>query len=240
MEEKDLKFLEECSNEQLKLLADFIIFDNDGKKRLTEELSKVDNFESNYPNNIKILLPNIIDELQRFGGNSIFNRWRGHGVSYREILEDVCKKLKVNYNKANSTELLEQYMLQKFLIMSIDKMTDEDARHLSANLTKDALKNQIGMLKSGSPIFIRLITMLVANLAAKWGLKQAAGLAARFAGSRAFAVLTGPIGWILTGIWTAFDIAGPAYRVTVPCTITIAYLRIISAKTDDELNDILR
>ena len=82
--------------------------------------------------------------------------------------------------------------------------------------------------------------MLVANLAAKWGLKQAAALAARFAGSRAFAVLTGPIGWILTGIWTAFDIAGPAYRVTVPCTIIIAYLRIISAKTDDELNDILR
>jgi len=155
-------------------------------------------------------------------------------------LEDVCKKLKVNYNKNNSTELLEQYMLQKFLIMSVDKMTEEDARHLSGNLSKEALKQQIGMLKAGSPLFIRLMTMLVANLAKKWGLKQAAGLATKFAGSRFFAIFTGPVGWVLTGIWTAFDIAGAAYRVTIPCTITIAYLRIVSEKTDDELNDILR
>jgi uncharacterized protein YaaW (UPF0174 family) len=84
------------------------------------------------------------------------------------------------------------------------------------------------------------MTMLVANLAKKWGLKQAAGFAAKFAGSRFFAIFTGPIGWVLTGIWTAFDIAGAAYRVTIPCTITIAYLRIVSEKTDDELNDILR
>ena len=240
MVDKDLDFLSKCSNEQLQLLTDFILYDKDGKKRYTEQLSKLDNFKDNYPDNIIELLPNIVDELQRFGGNTFFNIVRRHGICYRDILEDVCKKLKVNYNKNNSTELLEQYMLQKFLIMSVDKMTEEDARHLSGNLSKEALKQQIGMLKAGSPLFIRLMTMLVANLAKKWGLKQAAGLAAKFAGSRFFAIFTGPVGWVLTGIWTAFDIAGAAYRVTIPCTITIAYLRIVSEKTDDELNDILR
>ncbi len=240
MVDKDLDFLSECSNEQLQLLADFILYDKDGKKRYTEQLSTLDDFEDNYPDNIIGLLPNIIDELQRFGGNTFLNIVRHHGVCYRDILEDVCKKLKVNYNKNNSTELLEQYMLQKFLIMSVDKMTEEDARHLGANLSKEALKQQIGMLKAGSPLFIRLMTMLVASLAKKWGLKQAAGFAAKFAGSRFFAIFTGPVGWVLTGIWTAFDIAGAAYRVTIPCTITIAYLRIVSEKTDDELNDILR
>lgn len=126
MVDKDLDFLSKCSNEQLQLLTDFILYDKDGKKRYTEQLSKLDNFEDNYPDNIIELLPNIVDELQRFGGNTFFNIVRRHGICYRDILEDVCKKLKVNYNKNNSTELLEQYMLQKFLIMSVDKMTEED------------------------------------------------------------------------------------------------------------------
>jgi len=39
------------------------------------------------------------------------------------------------------------------------------------------------------------------------------------------AVLTGPIGWVITGLWTAIDIAGPAYRVTIPTVIQIAVLR---------------
>ena len=124
--------------------------------------------------------------------------------------------------------------------MSIDKMEEEDVHHLSDKLTKETFKQQVGMLKAGSPIFIKLTTMLIANLAKKYGLKQTAGLVAKFAGGKAFAVLTGPIGWVLAGLWTAFDIAGPAYRVLIPCTITIAYLRSIQGKSDEELDEILR
>ena len=182
----------------------------------------------------------MIDELQKFGGNSFFNFFRGHGVSYREILIAVCKQLDVSYHKDASTELIEHYLLQKFLIMSVEKMTEEDVHHLSEKLSKETLKNQIGLLKAGSPLFIRLTTMLVAQMAAKYGLKQAAGLVAKFMGGRAFAVLAGPIGWVLSLGWVAFDIAGPAYRVMIPCTITIAYLRMVYDKSEDELNDILR
>ena len=241
MEDKDLQFLKECSNDQLKLLADFILYDKDGKLRYMEELSKVDGFDTNYPNCMVELVPAIVEELQRFGGNTAANILRGHGVRYREILEDVCKQLKVNYNKSNSTELIETYLLQKFLIMSIDKMSEEDVHHLSSMLSKETLKNQIGLLKAGSPLFLRLTTMLIANLAKKYGLKQAGAMAARFAGSRVFAVLSGPVGWVLTGLWTAFDIAGPAYRVTIPCVLTIAYLRNVHDNvTEEELDDILK
>ena len=38
-------------------------------------------------------------------------------------------------------------------------------------------------------------------------------------------ILTGPIGWVITGLWTAIDIAGPAYRVTIPAVIEIVVLR---------------
>lgn len=240
MEDKDLDFLNKCSNEQLQLLADFILYDTDLKERFTEELSTTKGFKEYYPNNMVQLVPDIINELQRFGGNTFFNLFRGHGVPYREILENVCKQLDVSFNKNASTELIEHYLLQKFLLISIDKMSEEDVHHLSEKLTKEVLKQQIGILKAGSPLFIKFTTMLVANLATKYGLKQAAGLIAKFAGGRAFAILAGPIGWALSGVWAAFDIAGPAYRVLIPCTITIAYLRSIYDKSEEELNDIFK
>lgn len=43
--------------------------------------------------------------------------------------------------------------------------------------------------------------------------------------SRLIGVAAGPIGWALTGAWTAFDLAGAAKRVTVPAVIQIAVLR---------------
>lgn len=240
MADKDLDFLYQCSNEQLKLLADFMLYDKDGKLRWTEEISSTQAFKLYYPHEIVKLVPTLIDELQKFGGNTLFNMFRGHGVSYREILTSVCKQLKVSYHKDASTELIEHYMLQKFLIMSVEKMTEEDVHHLSEKLSKEALKDQIGLLKAGSPLFIKFTTILVAKMAAKYGLKQAAGLVAKFMGGRAFAVLAGPIGWVLSLVWVAFDIAGPSYRVMIPCTITIAYLRMVYDKSEDELNDILR
>ncbi|GAA7428514.1 hypothetical protein ID0992_01620 [Helicobacter pylori] len=38
-------------------------------------------------------------------------------------------------------------------------------------------------------------------------------------------LLTGPIGWAITGVWTAINIAGPVYRVTVPTCFVVAALR---------------
>lgn len=44
-------------------------------------------------------------------------------------------------------------------------------------------------------------------------------------GLRGYSTFMGPIGWVLTALWTIVDIAGPAYRVTVPAVIQIAYIR---------------
>lgn len=238
-EDKDLMFLYNCSNDNLKLLAEVVIFDKDGNKRWSSKQSTDKDFDDAYnTNNIKAILPIVIDELQRYGGNSFFNIFRGHGVSYREILIKVCKQYKVNFNKDASSELLERFLLQKILLIAAEKMTDEDVKHLSKTQTKSMLLKNITKFHIGDPLIIKMITTAVIQIAKKNGLKALGGLAAKFAGGRAFALLTGPIGWGLAGLWTLFDIAGPAYRVMIPATITIAYLRIISNKTDDELNNI--
>lgn len=238
-DDKDLKFLYNCSNDNLKLLVEFVIFDKDGKKRWSTKQSAGKDFDNAYnTNNIKAILPIVIDELQRYGGNSFFNIFRGHGVSYKKILIKVCKQYKVNFNKDASAELLEKYLLQKILLIAAEKMTDEDVKHLSETQTKDLLIKNITKFHIGDPLILKMVTTAVIQIAKRNGLKTLGGFAARFAGGKAFSLLTGPIGWGLAGLWTLFDIAGPAYRVMIPATITIAYLRIISNKTEEELNNI--
>ena len=38
-------------------------------------------------------------------------------------------------------------------------------------------------------------------------------------------LFSGPVGWAITSLMTGLNLAGPAYRVTIPATILIAYLR---------------
>ena len=42
---------------------------------------------------------------------------------------------------------------------------------------------------------------------------------------RRISAFAGPVGWAITAAWTAYDVAGPAYRVTIPAVIQVAFLR---------------
>ena len=41
----------------------------------------------------------LIRELQHFGGNTVINLFRGNGVSYSEIVDDVASHLKIKVSK---------------------------------------------------------------------------------------------------------------------------------------------
>ena len=69
------------------------------------------------------------------------------------------------------------------------------------------------------------VALIVANAIAKAILGRGLSLAANVGITRAIGIFAGPIGLILMGFWTAIDIAGPAYRVTIPAIIQIAFLR---------------
>ncbi|MSH99228.1 DUF3944 domain-containing protein, partial [Escherichia coli] len=129
-EDKDLEFLAFCKNEDLQILVDYLTTDKDGKKRYLENLTKSDAYLQCYPNNLNAMWEDIANEFQLFGGNTIVNCIRKSGVTYRTILFDVCNRMKVNYNKDTSTEMIEEYLLQKILTDSLEKMTAEDMKKL--------------------------------------------------------------------------------------------------------------
>ncbi|MFG9747714.1 ubiquinol-cytochrome C chaperone family protein [Pseudomonas aeruginosa] len=75
----------------------------------------------------------------------------------------------------------------------------------------------------------RTSTVIVNSMAQQLlghGLRSAVVAGGTFAGGRAVAALAGPVGWVIAGVWTAVDLAGPAYRVTIPCVLHIAMLRL--------------
>nr|WP_321317172.1 ubiquinol-cytochrome C chaperone family protein [uncultured Campylobacter sp.] len=50
--------------------------------------------------------------------------------------------------------------------------------------------------------------------------------------ARIVGIYAGPVGWAITGAWTAVDLASPAYRVTVPACLLIAKLRAESQQNN--------
>ena len=165
------------------------------------------------------------------GGNSFANIFRGHGVSYREMLIDVSDKLKVPYNKQAPTERIEQCLLEKVLEDAWEKMSPKEKDELLENLgdtTKFFTSMSSGVLislfRAGGFTSYKL-SLIIANAVCKAILGRGLSLALNAGLVRGLAVLTGPIGIALSGLWIAIDLAGPAYRVTVPAIIYIAALR---------------
>jgi uncharacterized protein YaaW (UPF0174 family) len=228
----DLEFLRQCSSEELDIVVSILIADKDGKPRLTEELTMTDEYKAHHPDHHKYW-EEIAAEIQCFGSNTFATVFRGgKGVYYKEVLIDVCKKMKVNFNSEASVELIEMNLLMKILTDSMERMTPEDLKKVVEDLqlkTTDFTKQAvIAALQGGvrfSGFIAYQVALIVANHVARAMVGRGLSLAANAALTRTIGAFAGPIGWVLTALWTAYDIAGPAYRITIPCVIQIAYLR---------------
>lgn len=230
--DEDLEFLGKLSSEELSYLVDVLIKDpKNNEKRLTETLTTSDNFNK-YGNDYARYWQDIAAELQTFGGNSFVNVFRGGGVCYREILCDVCDKQKVNYNKNSSTTQIEIYLLQKILDDMQTQLNEEQLKKLAKEfeIEYSQLKAQ-GLATVGMGIFklggfqSYVFTLRLINIIWRFLFGHGLKLVANATIARVLSIATGPIGWAITGIWTAYDIAGPAYRVTFPAILQIITLR---------------
>lgn len=237
--DEDLEFLRELKSSDLNELVD-ILKGKDGDGRMTEELSAKDDFKKFYPDHQRYI-ELICEELQLFGGNTIANMFRGHGLLYKETLCDVCDKLKVNYNKSQNTQMIEQGLFMKILSDSLDKMSEEDLKNISSNLglkttkfTSQAVMGALQIAIKQSGFVAYRIALIVANAIAKAVLGRGLSLAANAGIARTIGIFAGPIGWIITGLWTVADIAGPAYRVTISAVIQVAFLRQVYLNKGEE------
>lgn len=229
----DLEFLGECTDEQLGELADILMKDKDRKLRYTEEITKTKEYkiyEHRYSRYWKILA----GELQLFGGNTVVNNVIrfGRGVKYDEILNDVLDKINVPYDKSLNILTKEDKLIEKIFSDMLKNMPEEKKIELvkDMDLKVTGFGNQAIMagvqagIRAGGFLSYQ-ITVIVANYVARLVLGRGLTLATNAALTKGLSLFIGPIGWAVTGIWTAFDIAGPAMRVTLPACVIIACLR---------------
>jgi uncharacterized protein YaaW (UPF0174 family) len=230
-QDTDLAFLQHCDQADLDILVTYLTKTKKGRRRVTQTLTKEPRFKEFYPDHAKYW-DLIAAELQHFGANTLVTLFRGKGVLYRTILVEVCSRLKVNFNKKSSVEVIEMNLLMKILIESLDKMDSEDLKKIIEDLhlkttkfTKEAVIAALQAAMRAGGFATYRIALIVANAVAKALLNRGLSLGANAALARAIGIFAGPIGWVLTGIWTAVDIAAPAFRVTIPAVIHVAYMR---------------
>lgn len=241
----DLDFLSQCDNELLGVLVEILTKDK-GEERFTENLTASEGYKRYYPNHARYWR-DIAESYQRFGGNTFVNMVRGGGVLYREILCDVCDKLKVNYNVNSAIESIEMQLLNKVLSDSLEKMTSEQLEEISRDfglqlegikgLTPQAVTAALQAAIRVSGFKAYKSAVIVANALAQLILGHGLSFGANAMLTKAISVFAGPIGWVITGLWTALDIAGPAYRVTIPATIQIACMRQIINAADSDCDE---
>jgi len=230
--DEGLEFLQYIDDKSLDTLVEILIRDKDGKLRYTETITNNELYKKHSPNHSKYWEV-IAGELQTFGGNTFVNVLRGgKGVLYKEILCDVCDKMKINYNKNANIVTIEKNMFMKILEDSLDQMSEEDLKVVIEELglktqsfTSEAVMGALQIAIKQSGFMAYKIAVIVANAIAKMILGRGLTFAGNAALTRTIGVFAGPIGWVITGLWTAIDIAGPAYRVTIPSVIQVAFLR---------------
>jgi uncharacterized protein YaaW (UPF0174 family) len=149
------------------------------------------------------------------------------------VLTDACEKLKVNFNKYSSAEQIEGNLLMKILKEALEKMSPEELKELAdatgvkntSGITAETMTGVFQAVFKAGGFKSYQLTLIVVNAISKALIGRGLSFAGNAALTRTMSILAGPIGWVITGIWTAIDIAGPAYRVTIPAVIQVAALR---------------
>ncbi|WP_448683000.1 hypothetical protein [Pseudomonas nicosulfuronedens] len=246
--------------EDLDVLVDYItdkgagrlMLDGDTCKRLTacKERGAYNEFD-------RLL---IAKEICEFGGNTIVNTYRNlrskifdgvldkvlpeanYVLDYEEVVKDVASHMKVNFNKNDDVLVVEDGLLKKILKDSFEKMTPEERKVVLddlgvADLSLLGPATTAAALVAGKMAGFATfkIALIVANAVARSILGKGLSFAANRLITKSIGMVLGPIGWVVTSLWTIADLASPAYRVTVPCVVQIAYMRqkaILKATTN--------
>lgn len=241
----------EADDDDLCILADYVTDRGEGRLSLSNDVCKLlvqcrDNVS--FGASARRILA---DEILKFGGNTLTNFYRemrtsmGLGslldnilpdatptIGYDEIVRDVASHMKVSSGKHDRVEDIEASIIRHLMGESLKKMDSETAgkvtKDLGGNFSVAAPATAAATLAVGGVAGFATyrIAMIVANSVARTFTGRGLELAANAAVTRTLGMVLGPIGWAVTGLWTLADLSSPAYRVTVPCVVQLAYMRL--------------
>jgi uncharacterized protein YaaW (UPF0174 family) len=233
-----IPLLRRCTAEELDNLVGYLT----QRGGAASQLKSTDVYRQWFPEHTRYA-DEIAAEIQKFGGNTIFNLMRGGvGVSYREIVSNVAGRLKVEVDRAAPVADIEAQILLKVLEKSWEKMSREEKSTLlegimpetgAADLPREFPVPLVqAAIIAGGGFAAYQLSLIVAAAISRATLQRGISFAASAVLSRWAAVFAGAVGLGLAALWTVFDVLGPAYRVIIPCVLHIAMLRQLYALRD--------
>ncbi len=178
----------------------------------------------------------IAGHLRRMGSNDIATLFRGEGVGYATVVYEVGRKLKAKgVSKSATVPENEARIIEKIFSDTLDHLTEEERRLLFRSLNLDVKDLPLSssaavlipiLLKQFGGFATYRFALIASNFVARSLLGSGLTLATNAALTRVIAGLLGPVGWITSGAWLAIDLAGPAFRKTVPAVLYVAMLRL--------------
>lgn len=218
--------LEACSEAELAVIVEFLGRPPSGLAWLDARVR-----DPNVPRAVRVAA--IVEEVLRLGDHSVTARMGGAIRSYLQVVCDVLRELGLPETPAAGILALELRVVHSALDVDFDHLPADVQAGLAARWLSGAVFTE-GVFSAD--VLAPLMTHTDAEHRA-----LAVGQAGKAIGARALRVSWGqvrtrvrgfflkvvlrrlatPIGWILT-VW---DYLGPAYRLTVPLIIYVAYLR---------------
>ncbi|AMW83121.1 hypothetical protein AK972_2321 [Pseudomonas yamanorum] len=160
-------------------------------------------------------------ELQRMGGDTFMNLARGHGVSYREIAQDVAQRVGIKFDEPIETVALADLELQvaeRLIEQYKDKLSQADRQVFEAELQAAAQKEQgfFSRFDVGRSATTALSGTALAGLTG-FILRRGAATAIPVVGQALAAAML-----LVSGV-RAFS--GPAYSITTLAVLVIGVIR---------------
>jgi len=223
-----VSLLRQAPNEMLEPLVEFIC----KKGRPTTKLEQTENYIRHSPNH-QMYVNEISAEIQRYGANDIASVFRGgKGVLHAEIVQDVAKKFGVK-SSSDKTAILENEIVKKILCDAYAKMTPEQRVEIVRSLRVRNLDGAGGPISlvafhsavSAAGFSAYQFTVVVANGMAQALLGHGLSFTTNWVLVKSVSLAAGLPGIAIATLLAANMLAGPAYRVTIPCVVQVALIR---------------
>jgi uncharacterized protein YaaW (UPF0174 family) len=215
-----------------KILYDVLSNANEDETKEFEELLRQKTF-CELPD--KVTPCHLAAEFQRMGGHSWKNIPRGHGPSYRHILNEVGKRFlssesKKRFDNVSEAADKETILLEDLYKKALSKMSAKDRAELKLKLKQVAEKaKKQGLRSAGTTISgmlaVPVLRVMLARLVVSAILKKlTVNMTLRTVGTRLVG-LANPITLAISTALLAHGLSGPAFSVTVPGVLMIAAMR---------------
>lgn len=175
-------------------------------------------------------------EIIKYGSNSIL-ALVGVENSYKDIVYDVGRRLKSGVNRSDPISTMDEKILINVFKSVYDKMDSHEKDEFQRAVKSEIENFDVNILNFTGQAFTAMfqlilkqnngkILLIIANFVSRVLFNRGLTMVGAVGLGRVAGLIAGPIGWTFTALWTIYDIAAPAYRVTIRVVIYLAIMNI--------------